>query len=469
MADDNTTVDQGQDPGIEVPDVGNIVIPPVDQQEPYPGITFDQAQQQFNDLVATGAPTGQQAAYLSLAVSNGSLSYADAQKIIGDNNDLSAEFNAQLDDEVGPTTQPENPVPQQSSNVANIASGVISGLFGNVKLNNGSQLNIGGSTAVGQAVSTPITIVTSPSPVSGVQTTLTGTTVSTGNTSVPINTGSGTTSNPSNSNSGVPSKTNAAKQQASLQNSTNYQQGNDWRVKLMLAPNTPPILYKAKVPGILGPLARTQGVIFPYTPVVQVRYGANYESLSPTHSNYKIYNYQSSSVDEITIGCDFTAQDNAEAEYLLAVIHFFRTVTKMFYGQDSKPGVPPPLCYLYGLGAFQFNNHPLVITNFNYSLPNDVDYIRAGTQTVNPGVSSSALANAPALSQQRLGNTVTQGGSVPPPDFGIPPIGTVSPTYVPTMMQLQISAYPIVSRNDISNNFSVKDYATGNLLSKGYW
>ena len=31
-------------------------------------------------------------------------------------------------------------------------------------------------------------------------------------------------------------------------------------------------------------------------------------------------------------------------------------------------------------------------------------------------------------------------------------------------MQIQISAVPIVTRNDISRNFSLKDYATGNLL-----
>ena len=31
-------------------------------------------------------------------------------------------------------------------------------------------------------------------------------------------------------------------------------------------------------------------------------------------------------------------------------------------------------------------------------------------------------------------------------------------------MQIQITAIPIVTRNDISNNFSLRDYATGALL-----
>ena len=38
------------------------------------------------------------------------------------------------------------------------------------------------------------------------------------------------------------------------------------------------------------------------------------------------------------------------------------------------------------------------------------------------------------------------------------------PTYVPTKMSISISALPITTRNDISNRFSLKDYATGNLL-----
>ena len=40
----------------------------------------------------------------------------------------------------------------------------------------------------------------------------------------------------------------------------------------------------------------------------------------------------------------------------------------------------------------------------------------------------------------------------------------IQPTYVPTKLQITITAFPIVTRNDISNRFSVRDYATGALL-----
>jgi len=140
----------------------------------------------------------------------------------------------------------------------------------------------------------------------------------------------------------------------------------------------------------------------------------------------------------------------------------------MFYGQDENPkrGTPPPLCFLTGLGAFQFDKHPLVITGFTYTLPTDVDYIMAtNTETVPGGNKSGTNARKPLsnASTNRLIN-IMPGGVAPPAQFTNPKAGTTEPTYVPTKINLSISAVPIVTRNDISNNFSVKKYATGELL-----
>jgi hypothetical protein len=187
---------------------------------------------------------------------------------------------------------------------------------------------------------------------------------------------------------GLQGSVNETRAQQITQDAENAKTQGDWRVRLSLAPSAG-YLYKAQNPGILLPLQKTDGVIFPYTPSIQVTYAAHYDPAELTHSNYKIFQYKNSSVDQITINCDFTAQDNAEANYLLAVIHFFRSVTKMFYGNDEipKPGTPPPLCYLSGMGDFQFDRHPLAISSFNYNLPNDVDYIRASSPTLLSGVS----------------------------------------------------------------------------------
>lgn len=250
--------------------------------------------------------------------------------------------------------------------------------------------------------------------------------------------------------------------QATQQDQANAMAQGDWRVRLQLAPGAN-YLYKSQNPGILKPLVSTNGVLFPYTPSISVSYAASYDGQELTHSNYKVYQYKSSAVDNITITCDFTAQDTFEANYLLAVVHFFRSVTKMFYGQDQNPkrGVPPPLCFLTGLGTFQFDKHALAITSFNYSLPNDVDYIAAGSSGTIAGVNLERTGQS-ILS--RLGSSILPGGLPTGPQFRNTPSGTTEATYVPTKIQLSIGAVPIVSRNDVSNNFSLRDYATGQLL-----
>ena len=270
------------------------------------------------------------------------------------------------------------------------------------------------------------------------------------------------------SGQGISTALNNTRSTATKQDSANFQQKPDWRARLSLAPNAN---YLYKVPkgqaGILAPLQATDGVIFPYTPGISVTYSAGYDPSDLVHSNYKVYQYKGSSVDTVSITADFTAQDTTEANYLLAVIHFFRSVTKMFYGQDQNPnnGVPPPLCYLSGFGAYTFDAHPLVVTNFTYATPTEVDYIRAGSQTNQPGVNvaqQNPIVNTfnPSVSriatsglQQKLPNFSTQNSMI-----------NSEATYIPTKLQLQITCIPIVTRNDISNKFSLKEYATGALL-----
>jgi len=256
----------------------------------------------------------------------------------------------------------------------------------------------------------------------------------------------------------------------------------DWRVRLSLAPNAN-YLYKADNPGILLPLKATNGIVFPYTPSIQVSYSANYDQTSVQHTNYKFVQYQNSAVENVTIGCDFTAQDVNEANYILSVIHFLRSVTKMFYGQDQnpRPGIPPPLCYLYGLGQFQFSGQPLVVTNFTYTLPTDVDYIRASLGALAPGNTTNIASDSQNKKSGILGKLVSALRLAQSPTKiapgGITPLaeldtGSYLPTYVPTKITLQITAMPVVARNDVSNRFSLADYATGNLIlnNKGaFW
>jgi hypothetical protein len=264
---------------------------------------------------------------------------------------------------------------------------------------------------------------------------------------------------------GLTSAVESAAGAATAQDQAMFTARADWRVRLSLAPGSNYLYNDPSGNSILQPLKYTDGVIFPYTPAIQVNYAANYDAATIIHSNYKIFQYQNSSVDQVQITSDFTAQDVKEANYVLAVIHFFRTMTKMFYGQDSDPknGTPPPLCYLYGMGGYQFDALPLAISGFSYSLPQDVDYIKtsgaSAAGTPQPSVDNSATNSG------RLGPNIAPGGEPAGPVYGNTPASLgESTTWVPTKINISISCLPIMSRNQVSNYFSLKDYASGNLL-----
>lgn len=267
-----------------------------------------------------------------------------------------------------------------------------------------------------------------------------------------------------------------AKNQAILQQQRKQANDGDWRVKLRLAPGST-YLYNAdqdNVGPVLKPLQESNGVIFPYTPKISTVYKAQYDSYDLTHSNHRGYFYKNSYVDDIQIDATFTAQDTFEANYMLAVIHFFRSVTKMFYGQDGNRGSPPPLVFLQGLGEYQFNLHPCAVAQFNYTLPSDVDYIRAGSVN-NDGTNllkrrdlKSLPTNPFSAALARLKGAGAKKGaldSVP----AAPTLGINSPTYVPTKIDISLVLHPMQSREQISKQFSLKEFANGNLLKGGFW
>ena len=275
-----------------------------------------------------------------------------------------------------------------------------------------------------------------------------------------------------------------ARVQATLSNQIKQADSGDWRFKIRLAPGAR-YLYRGDdgqgvQSGILAPLAVTDGVIFPYTPNITTSYIARYAEQDLPHSNYRGYFYSGSYPEGITVQSVFTAQDTAEANYLLAVIHFFRSVTKMFYGQDdSFRGAPPPLVFLQGFGAYQYSRHPCVVTRFNVNLPADVDYIRADVQPITGlniqqqrrpgGVPPQSLpTNVFTGAIARLRNAGATKGAIFRP-AAAETLGTLAPTYVPTKMDITVELLPMQTRQQVSQGFTMRDYATGNLLRKGFW
>lgn len=127
---------------------------------------------------------------------------------------------------------------------------------------------------------------------------------------------------------------------------------------------------------ILNPLAQTNGMVWMYTPTVTVSGAVDYNSYDPVHSNQEFAAYTRTRATSIQIDGEFSAQNMDESAYLLACIHFLRTVTKMNFGQSTNAGTPPPILLLSGYGEYMFNDLPVILEQYNITLPQDVDYVR---------------------------------------------------------------------------------------------
>ena len=152
-------------------------------------------------------------------------------------------------------------------------------------------------------------------------------------------------------------------------------------------------------------LEDTGGVVWPYLPTVNISTQANYNQIDVTHANYPYYAYKNSQVNEITITGEFSAETETDAAYWIAATTFFRTATKMFFGQGENAGNPPIVCNLTGYGASVFDKVPVIVKSFNVGLNNDVNYVRCntfGTSTWVPVLSTIECTLVPVYSRERL-------------------------------------------------------------------
>ena len=154
----------------------------------------------------------------------------------------------------------------------------------------------------------------------------------------------------------------------------------DWRVKISV-----PSLSTYRTSKVLQPLANTgYNVVFPVTPNIQFVTSAMYDEESPVHSNYPFPSYIASKTEDITVSGSFPVQTQEDGLYWIAAVHFFRSLTKMFYGETSDKGAPPPVVKLNGYGSYVMNNIPVVITQMTFDLPNNVDYLQVGAAGITP-------------------------------------------------------------------------------------
>ena len=205
------------------------------------------------------------------------------------------------------------------------------------------------------------------------------------------------------------------------------------------------ILGKRVNTNLLYPLYSTNGILFPYTPSVSTGYAAEYDPTSFIHSIYGYNAYIRSYPKTISIDAEFTAQTNDEALYLLAVIHFFRSITKSYFGVNpyNKAGTPPPTLIFSYLGDHQFNRTPVVIKNVDYTYEANIDYVPVNTSNL-------------------TGYSTNMGVSLPKSDQD------TGYSYVPTHMTFKIELDTQYIPIKLRNEFNLDDFREGRLMGKGY-
>jgi hypothetical protein len=131
---------------------------------------------------------------------------------------------------------------------------------------------------------------------------------------------------------------------------------------------------------------------------------------------------------------------------MMAVIHFFRTVTKSaFGGIVSDPfdlqdrGTPPPKLAFSAYGDTMFNKTPIYIRTVAFGLDQDVDYVPVRN------ASSTGNANYGTLNRQ------------------------LENSYVPLVLNIFVDIVVAPNPSKLRDEFNLRDFRSGKLLDKGYY
>jgi len=227
----------------------------------------------------------------------------------------------------------------------------------------------------------------------------------------------------------------------------------DWRVKLTLPPlsSLQSLIFNSRSK-VLEPLVDAGGIVFPLTPNVLVQHTAAYTPMATTHSNYPFYGYQNSQPQNMTVIGEFPVQNKEDARYWVAVLHFLRTCTKMFFGGSDVDGKgnPPPIMRLNGYGKHVLNEVPVIIESFSCELTDRVDYISTSQST------RTSMANKPVFD-------IVENGQNTKLDFNS---DMWDESWAPASSIFTVQLQPIYSRKAIKD-FSLRKFASGELTSGG--
>ena len=162
---------------------------------------------------------------------------------------------------------------------------------------------------------------------------------------------------------------------------------NSSRAKL----TAPPLYYD----GPAHVLKQTGGLVFPIQPDIVYQQAVNYTPYNLTHTNYSSHAYGGTPSPSIQVTAQFSNVTREEHEYTQGVIHFLRSVTKMFYGfgdqkNDPVAGTPPPKLRFSSFGSNQFHEVPVYVGSVSIPYQSDTDLVEVAGQAL-PAIQTISL------------------------------------------------------------------------------
>jgi len=202
---------------------------------------------------------------------------------------------------------------------------------------------------------------------------------------------------------------------------------------------------------------------FPYTPQIDYSNDVKYDQFNLAHTNYQPYAYVRTENPQISLNCKFSAHTKDHFNMSERAIRFLRTYTKMNYGrEDEQRGQSPRILRFYAYGNGMFNNIPVVISKFNITFPEDVDYIKGTVNIVDNKQKTTNVENVGSRS------TATN-------EKGEADLGTVTVTaqrdraiYLPAFFQISISLLMQPNIAKTVNEFTLEKFAAGQMSRAGY-
>lgn len=254
-----------------------------------------------------------------------------------------------------------------------------------------------------------------------------------------------------------------------------------------------------------NPVGNLLKLEFPYTPQIEYGVDVKYDSFNLTHTNYQPYAYTRTENPSLSMSCKFSAHTTDHFNQSVNAIRFLRTYTKMNYGrQDPDRGLPPRILRFFAYGPQLFNDVPVVISKFNITFPEDIDYVsgvfdqggalKGPIQKRDPAVATNTAPNSSesSLYTDPMGTTDgesimwaarqpknnTRPSSVTTPQqqqqeqIGMPQDGAAASydktIWLPVLFQVHITLLVQQNLSRTVNEFNLHDFAQGDLVSKGY-